>query len=230
MGNVKLAFFDMEGTILKKAIDPQKVKVPPSVWYLLAESLGKKALTKEELTHKKKNKNQYSGYLEWMSETIEIHKKYGLTKTSFEEILNKIKFHQGVSKVFKILKKKGIKTVLITGGFKYQADKVQKILKIDHSYVACEYFWDQKGRLTHWNLLPADSKGKRDFMKSILKDYKIKACHCMFVGDGDNDIPLAKAVGLSIAFNGSEKLEKNCTHRIRQEKGKENFEEVLKFL
>jgi len=52
----------------------------------------------------------------------------------------------------------------------------------------------------------------------------------MFVGDGKNDVPLAKAVGLSISFNGAKELEAVCTHAIRQKEGEEDFKEILRYI
>ena len=230
MKNIKLAFFDMEGTIFKKAVDPQKTIVPPSVWFVLAESLGPKALAEEKETQRKWKRREYSGYLEWMNETIKIHKKHGLSRKSFEKIVKKVEFHPGVEKTFKYLKHKKVKTVLVSGGFKFQADIALKKLGIDHSFIACEYFWDNKNNLSQWNLLPADSEGKKHFMKSMIKDYRLNTKECLFVGDGDNDIPLAKSVGVSISFNGSRKLEDVCTHKVVQEEGKEDFSVVLRLI
>ena len=84
--------------------------------------------------------------------------------------------------------------------------------------------------MEHWNLLPSDYEGKLDFMKLIMKEHGLKADECAFVGDGKNDIPLAQAVGISIAFNGPEELQNVCTHAVNQPQARENFRDVLKFL
>ena len=109
------------------------------------------------------------------------------------------------------------------------ADRAQKDLRIDHAFAACEYFWDGDGKLLHWNLLPCDYEGKADFMKLIMKEHGLKPEQCAFVGDGKNDVHLAKAVGLSIAFNAAEELQKVSTFSVNQPKGKEDFREILKY-
>ncbi|HLC36606.1 MAG TPA: HAD-IB family phosphatase [archaeon] len=227
---IKLIFFDMEGTLFKKTFHDSQGNTSPSAWTLIAKHLGEKAFEEEEKTKEKWSKGEYNGYVEWMEDTIEIHKKYGLKKDFFEEIMQSIEFHEGVKESFKELNKKGLRTALISGGFKSQADRAVKDLKINHAFAACEYYWNEDGSIAHWNLLPCDYEGKLDFMNLIMKEHGLNASECAFVGDGRNDIPFAKAVGLSIAFNAAKELQEVSTYSINQEKGKENFKEILKYL
>jgi phosphoserine phosphatase len=103
-------------------------------------------------------------------------------------------------------------------------------LKIDHAFAACEYFWNESGKLLHWNLLPCDYEGKLDFMQLIIKEHGLTAGECAFVGDGRNDINFAKAVGLSIAFNAAAELQEASSHSINQESGKEDFRAILHYI
>jgi phosphoserine phosphatase len=230
MAEIKCIFFDMEGTIFRKAVETREGRVAPSAWTMIGRKLGEEADKEEEETKNKWNRGEYSGYVEWMEDTIKVHKKYGLTKEKFDWILGLIEYHFGVKETFAELRKKGYKTAMISGGFKAQADRAQKDLFINHAFAACEYFWDKDGKLLHWNLLPCDYEGKLDFMNLIIKEHGLKADECAFVGDGKNDIMLAKSVGLSIAFNAPLELQKVCTHAVNQEEGKEDFRAILKFL
>jgi len=227
---IKLIFFDMEGTLFHKVIKTSIGNTSPSAWTHLAKHLGEEALKEEDETKEKWNNNQYAGYVEWMEDTIRIHQKYGLDKDFFDKVMNSIEYHNGVKETFKELKNKGYRTALISGGFKAQADRAQVDLKINHSFAACEYFWDKKGKLAHWNLLPCDYEGKADFMKLIMKEHGLDPEECAFVGDGVNDVFLAKEVGTSIAFNAPEELQKVSTFSINQPEGKEDFREILKYI
>jgi len=227
---IKLIFFDMEGTLFKKQVKSPKGNTAPSAWTLIAEHLGKDALAEEEETKEKWTAGKYYGYVEWMKDTIRIHKNYGLNKKFFTKIMDSIPYHKGVKETFRELNKKGYITALISGGFKAQADRAQRDLKIDHSFAACEYLWDESGEISHWNLLPCDYEGKVDFMKLIMKEHGLSPEECAFVGDGKNDVFLAKEVGKSIAFNGADELQRTTTHAINQEEGKEDFKEVLKHI
>lgn len=211
----KLIFFDMEGTIFAKAYKDSQGNTAPSAWTLLAASLGQDALKEENETKRKWNDNEYAGYVEWMEDTIRIHKKYDLKKDFYEHIMNSVPYHQGVEQTFAQIREAGIRTAILSGGFKSQADRALKDLKIDHAFVACEYLWGEDGDLLHWNLLPVDYEGKVDFMHLIMKEHGLIP-KCAFVGDGRNDIPLAQAVDLSISFNGAPELEGVVTHKVRE--------------
>jgi phosphoserine phosphatase len=230
MSKIKLIFFDMEGTIFKKTIKVSKGDTAPSAWTLIARHLGEKALEEEEETKDKWTTKKYKGYVEWMEDTIRIHKKYGLTQQFFNKVISSVKYHGGVKETFAELRKGEYITALISGGFKAQADRAQRDLKINHAFAACEYFWDKRGRLFHWNLLPCDYEGKIDFMKLIMKEHGLLPENCAFVGDGKNDVALAKEVGLSIAFNAPEELQRVSKYSINQPEGKEDFRAVLKYL
>jgi phosphoserine phosphatase len=219
----------MEGTLFKKVVSCQDTQVAPSAWVAIARHLGESAYKEEQLTQSKWRNNQYRNYIEWMVDTIKIHIKYGLDKHTFENIIDGIDFMPGVYEVFNILRINNVITALISGGFKYQADRAVRELKINHSFVSCEYFWDNQNSLIHWSLLPGDFDGKIDFMKLLIKEYGISKDNCVFVGDGENDRGLAANVGISIAFNGPTQLQEVTTYSINQEPGKEDFRAILPY-
>jgi phosphoserine phosphatase len=227
---LKLVFFDMEGTLFRKAVHDVRGNVAPSAWGVLARQLGPEGEREEVGSVDKWNAGLYAGYVEWMEDTIRIHKKYGVTKPVFDSVMAGIEYHPGVHEVFEQLRSRGIRTALISGGFKAQADRALIDLRIDHAFAACEYFWDDEGELLHWNLLPCDYEGKLDFMQLIMKEHGFSADECAFVGDGRNDIHFAKAVSVSVAFNGAAELQAVSSHSINQTRGQEDFRAVLEFL
>lgn len=225
--DIKLAIFDMEGTLLEKVVRSTH-GVAPSAWTLIAQRLGPEALAEEELTKQKWIRGGYSSYTDWMADTIRIHQKYELTRSVFDEVMNSAHYHPGVVETFQAIRERGILIALISGGFKAQADRLQVDLKIDHSFAACEYFWRGE-ELAHWNLLPCDYVGKRNFMDLLIAEHKLTREECAFVGDGMNDVSLAQAVGRSIAFNAAPALQKVCTYSINQLEGREDFRAIWKY-
>ena len=223
----KLIFMDLEGTLLKKAIHLDNGKVAPSAWTLLAECLGPDALRKEEETKDLWLQGGYSSYIEWMQDTIRIHKRYGLTADLFTQVMNSVEETLGVREAVSVFHERGAVTAIISGGFKALADRLQRSLKVEHALVGCKYFFDpDTGLLEHWNLLPSDYEGKVDFMTLIMKEHKVRKEECVFVGDGQNDVWMAREVGLSIAFNAHPDLRKVCTYTIDQPPGQEDFRAV----
>lgn len=223
----KLVFFDVEGTIFRKVVKDTHGNTAPSAWGLLSAHLGADALREDEATKVKWTSGGYKGYVEWMEATIAIHQKYGLEKAFFDAVMNLCVYHPGVEETFAELRSNGVRTALISGGFKATADRAARELKIDHALAACEYYWSDDGKLVWWNLLPCDYHGKADFMQLISQEHGLALKDCAFVGDGRNDIPLAQAVGISIAFNGAHELQSVCTHSINQQQGAEDFRAIL---
>src|SRR5690554_5842518 len=100
----KIWFFDMEGTILKKTHELDNGKVAPSAWTALARDLGEECYLEEEATKDKWLAGEYKGYLDWMRDTVLIHKKYGLTRGHINKIVRNAEFHRGAEELFKWLR------------------------------------------------------------------------------------------------------------------------------
>jgi phosphoserine phosphatase len=221
----------MEGTLLQKEYRLDDGMVAPSAWTVLAEALGDECLAAENATKVLWLANKYRGYLEWMRKTIEIHQRFGLTERVFTEVMNSVPFMPGVESALQRIHERGAVSVVVTGGFKALADRVQRRLRIHHSFAACDYFFDtETGLIDHFNLLPADEAGKVDFMRLTCREYGLDPRECAFVGDGKNDVYLAQAVGFSVAFNAQQELCAVATETISQPRGCEDFTAVADIL
>jgi phosphoserine phosphatase len=223
----KIVIMDLEGTLFLKKRRLVDGEVAPSAWTVLADRLGSRCLAEEKETWGRWNRCEYSGYVEWMRDTIRIHKKYGLTRDVFEEVINGVKFTPGVRKAVAEFRKFGAITAIVTGGFKALADRAQLYLRVDHALSACEYFFNEKtGRIDYFNLLPSDERGKVNFVKLIAQEHGIDLEDCAFVGDGKNDAHIARVVGFSVAFNAQPELRRVASISIEQSTGRESFSSV----
>ena len=216
MKDIKMFFFDMEGTLFKKNYSLDNGKVAPSAWTVLAKIISDECYLEEEQSKDRWLNGEYRSYTEWMADTIRIQMNHGMRKEHLEEVIENTHLHNGASELVSFLKSKGIVTALISGGFKQLADIAQVELGIDHSYSACEYFFDSSGVVKHFNLLPTDEQGKLIFMRHLADEYNIPMEQCAFIGDGKNDVHLAEACGLSIAFNAQRELKAISTHSLEQ--------------
>lgn len=227
----RIIFMDLEGTLLRKAAHLDNRKVAPSAWTLLAERLGPDALQEEERSKDRWLRGEYGGYVEWMKDTIKIHKRFGLTASTFYDVIDSIETTTGARDVLESLRARGVITAIISGGFKALADRIQRSMLIDHSFAACDYFFDPTtGLLQHWNLLPTDYRIKVDFMKLIMREYKVRRNRCVFVGDGPNDVWMASEAGFSVAFNAHPDLVRASTCSVIQPAGHEDFRTVLEVI
>ena len=207
----------MEGTLLEKNSSLDNGKVAPSAWTVLAKEISEACFIEEEKTKDLWLTNKYISYTQWMKETVEIQIKHGMNESHLKTVLSKAKIQNGAVELIQFLKNKGYLTVLISGGFKELADLTQRKLKIDHAYSACEYFFDSYGNVEHFNLLPTDEEGKLVFIRHLASEYNSDLDSCIFIGDGKNDVFIAKNVGTSIAFNAQKELKDVATFIVDQE-------------
>ncbi|KAA5975293.1 HAD-IB family phosphatase [Pantoea sp. M_8] len=214
---MQICFFDMEGTLLVKNSSLDNGKVAPSAWTVLAKEISEACYIEEEKTKDLWLSNKYISYTQWMKETVGIQIKHGMNKNHLQNVLSQAKIQRGAEELINFLKKNGYLTVLISGGFKELADLTQRKLKLDHAYSACEYFFDLDGNIEHFNLLPTDEEGKLVFMKHLASEYDSDLENCIFIGDGKNDVFIAKNVGTSIAFNAQKELKDVATFIVDQE-------------
>lgn len=223
----RVAFLDLEGTLLCGSIEIPGSNHPLSQWPAIAHALGEDAIKAELATQQRWASGEYAGYLEWVEATCEIHRRFGLTREIISNLVEKAQLMPGAHDLVDYLRLEGFKTVLLTGAVKSFADKVQIELGINHAFAACEYFFDESGTLIHWNTLPCDYEGKRNLMEVVVKEHGTTSDDCLFIGDGQNDVELAKSVGLSVCFNGHNKLKAVSTIVVNQMKGEENLVAVI---
>lgn len=225
MKPIKLAVFDLEGTIFRNVYKGEKF---PSLWAVLCTLCKNKKARKED----ERNRNKfycggYPGYSEWVIDTLKIHQKYGLKRHEFEEVINSIEYYPGVEQTFAALREQRITIAVISGGLKALSDRVAKDYKIEHTFAAAEYFWNPDGSIDHWNVMPTDFAHKRSMLEILCRDLGISADECLFVGDGRNDRAVAGYCALSIGFNPHEELRPDVDIIIEQPEGCEDLSIIL---
>ncbi len=237
----KLLVCDVEGTIFKAKYKISGTDYSSTMWQPLARALGDDAIREEldsNIEWDKPNHGKYNGnYLEWVNDTIAIHRKYGLTKDIFNTILDNAKYNDGVEDFFKNLDTNKYIPVFISGGFQELIEKAQAELLnkdgekvIAHGFAACKYIWDKNGKLIAWNTQPSDFDDKYSFLKMMFKQYGLKETKdWIFVGDGKNDADIATKAPVSFAIGSSSqpphvKLASIATYTI------ESFDEIMNIL
>jgi phosphoserine phosphatase len=210
---MKLLVCDVEGTIFKKAFSLPNLELNSTIWHTLAFLLGEKAIQQEILTHQKWADCEYKNYTEWLLESISIHMENGLTQDIFEKAINSAEYNSGVFDFFNNLDRNIYIPVLISGGFQNLSQRAQIDLKIFHSFTACTYYF-RNGILTGYNLLPSDFNGKVGFLKLVLDEYGLTNDDLIFIGDGKNDIEIAKYAKISFGYDPHPSLQEVVHHVV----------------
>jgi phosphoserine phosphatase len=197
----KLLVLDVEGTLFKTAVHLPGTDLSSTIWQGIAHRLGPHAVKAEVETHRKWADRKYASYLDWMRETIEIHRDFGLSEAIFSDLITSAEYESGVADVLNSLDRDRFEIVLISGGFRELAARAQRDFAIHHAFAGCEYLF-RDGVLVGYNLLPCDFEGKFDFINLMLREYSLGAYDWVFVGDGANDVPIAHRAPLSISVKG----------------------------
>ncbi|MBT1070694.1 HAD family hydrolase [Pelotalea chapellei] len=224
MKKIKLAVFDLEGTIFRNSY---RGKDFPSLWAVICNLCGPDAAKEDDGNREKFYAGKYAGYSEWVIDTLKIHQKYGLKRNQLESLINSIDYYPGVAETFEALRLQGINIAIISGGLKALADRAAIDYKIEHCFASAEYFWNQDGTVRHWNVMPTDFAHKKSVLEILSRDLGISADECLFVGDGRNDRAVAGHCALSIGFNPHDELRPDVDVIIEQPKGAENLAAVL---
>jgi len=220
----KLLVLDVEGTVFKTKVRLQDTSLDSTIWQGIAPALGPDAIEAEIATHRRWEQGYYSSYLEWMTETIEIHKSFGLKEPLFRELIDNAEYNAGVAQTLAALDRETYEPVLVSGGFRELAKRAQVDLGIRHAFAACEYFFGDQDTIVGHNLLPCDFEGKTDFIELMLREYQLPRDAWVFVGDGRNDVPIAQHAPLSVAYGAHSDLQRVSTYSI------EHFDKLLEIL
>jgi HAD superfamily phosphoserine phosphatase-like hydrolase len=211
----RIVFLDLEGTLIDvpRVIDSP---IPKSMWQSLARLLGQECLREEELSHRRWSNGDIPNYVAWMDETIRMFLRHGLKRTHIEELKALVRMTPGVLEFAARMHEHNAVLVIVTGALKSVAEPLFVSMKAQHLFSGCELFFDSSGEVLHWNLLPSDWYGKTDFMELLIREYRLGRESCVFIGDGANDVELAKRVGFSIGFNADEALEAVVSASVKQ--------------
>jgi phosphoserine phosphatase len=138
----------------------------------------------------------------------------GLDATVMQDIARNLPETEGVGKLMKVLKAAGYKIAILSGGFTYFAEFMQKKYGVDYVY-ANELEIGDDGKLTGRYIGDiVDGARKADLLKLIAQVEHINLAQTIAVGDGANDLPMISEAGLGIAFHAKPKVRANASQNI----------------
>ncbi len=125
----------------------------------------------------------------------------GLSINKLQQVYDKrLKLSVGAECMLQAVHSKGIKTLLVSGGFTYFTDRLKSRLKLDYSHANQLEVIDHQltGQLSGPII---DAQGKRQAVESTCSQLGISTQQAIVIGDGANDLAMMEKAGLSVAFH-----------------------------
>ncbi|WP_283636611.1 phosphoserine phosphatase SerB [Aquaticitalea lipolytica] len=137
----------------------------------------------------------------------------GLSEEVLQDVAINLPITKGARRLMAALKSYGFKTAILSGGFTYFGNYLQKELGID--YVYANQFEIKDGILTgNYVGEIVNGEKKAEYLKEIAIKEGIDINQTIAVGDGANDLPMLNLAGLGIAFHAKPTVKDNAQSSI----------------
>ena len=138
----------------------------------------------------------------------------GLDVGVMKDIAEHMPITEGVDRLMSVLKRYGYKIAILSGGFTYFGEFLQRKYGIDYVY-ANELEVDDNGKLTgNYVGEIVDGHRKAELLKLIAQVERVNLAQTIAVGDGANDLPMISEAGLGIAFHAKPRVVANAQQSI----------------
>jgi len=176
----------MDGTIIE----------PKSSWAMIHDHFGtdNSEMLQMYIEHKISDKEFVKADIAlWNSRSDRpVNEKY------INSILDKAKPIKGAEELITSLHKENIKTIILSGGIQYLADKWAKKWNMDDA-LANDLIDDSEGNLTA--VIKSSGHNKGPVMEGMIEKYNLSKNEIAAIGDTVVDIPTFERAGLSVAVN-----------------------------
>ena len=134
----------------------------------------------------------------------------GLDVSAMQDIAENLPITEGTDRLMSVLKTCGYKIAILSGGFTFFGEYLQRRYGIDYVY-ANELEIGEDGKLTgRYVGEVVDGRRKADLLRLIAQTEKVNIAQTIAVGDGANDLPMLLEAGLGIAFHAKPRVKKTA--------------------
>lgn len=137
----------------------------------------------------------------------------GMDESVLEGIAARLPITEGAARLISTLKRFGYKVAILSGGFTYFAQHLQRKLGIDYIHANQLDFRD--GKLTgevKGDIV--DGQMKARLLRELAAKEGISLEQVIAVGDGANDLPMLAIAGLGVAFHAKPIVKQQAQHSI----------------
>jgi len=125
----------------------------------------------------------------------------------------RVRLSPGAERMLQQMKKAGIKTMVISGGFTFFTERIKARLGLDYAAANTLDIFD--GKLTGKVLGKIiGAEGKAEALKKVSQELGLKREQIIAIGDGANDLKMMGEAGVSIAYHAKPIVQENATYAI----------------
>ena len=123
-----------------------------------------------------------------------------VTLSHIQEILLKANIVKGSRETIQTLKRKGMKTCIVSGGLDLLADHIGEVCGVDR-VISNGLTADEDGRLLGEGILRVELRDKASALSAMIEEFGVEPARCVAIGNSWVDISMFKVAGYGIAFN-----------------------------
>ncbi|WP_371440338.1 phosphoserine phosphatase SerB [Methylovorus sp. MM2] len=138
----------------------------------------------------------------------------GLDESALHRVVDeRLQLNPGAHDWITACKKNGIKTMLVSGGFDFFAERVQALLGLDYAQANSLEIIDGKltGRILG-NIV--DAQAKADFLISLRDELGLAASQTVAIGDGANDLKMMAVAACGVAYHAKPIVQSQASYAL----------------
>jgi phosphoserine phosphatase len=138
----------------------------------------------------------------------------GLNESALEDVYNqRVRLNPGGEKMLRQMKKAGVRTMVISGGFTFFTDRIKTKLGFD--YTAANTLEIVDGKLTGSVLGKIiGAEGKAEALIKVRHELGLRKDQVIAIGDGANDLKMLAEAGVGIAYHAKPIVQANATYAL----------------
>lgn len=138
----------------------------------------------------------------------------GLDESALQRVYDeRLKLNPGAETLITALQARGIKTLLVSGGFTFFTERLKQRVGLDYAHA--NVLEVANGKLTGKVVGEVlDAKSKADWLVRVRDELGLRAEQTVAVGDGANDLQMMAAAGIGIAYHAKPVVRAQATYAV----------------